>query len=67
MATKASAIGHASVKKRIRKMFGNIHEVVDMPNLIEVQRDSYETFCVLALRRICFRVGKNSAFCFPDP
>lgn len=44
MATKASAIGHASVKKRIRKMFGNIHEVVDMPNLIEVQRDSYENF-----------------------
>jgi DNA-directed RNA polymerase subunit beta len=31
-------------KKRIRKVFGNIHEVVEMPNLIEVQRESYEQF-----------------------
>ncbi|MET0360236.1 MAG: DNA-directed RNA polymerase subunit beta, partial [Sphingobium sp.] len=31
-------------KKRIRKIFGNIHEVVRMPNLIEVQRESYEQF-----------------------
>ena len=30
--------------KRIRKVFGNIHEVVAMPNLIEVQRESYEQF-----------------------
>src|ERR1700753_852224 len=34
----------ASAKKRIRKVFGNIHEVVQMPNLIEVQRESYEQF-----------------------
>ena len=34
----------ASAKKRIRKVFGNIHEVVAMPNLIEVQRESYEQF-----------------------
>ncbi|WP_423228909.1 DNA-directed RNA polymerase subunit beta [Sphingomonas jatrophae] len=33
-----------SAKKRIRKVFGNIHEVVQMPNLIEVQRESYEQF-----------------------
>src|SRR5689334_17743035 len=31
-------------KKRIRKVFGNVHEVVQMPNLIEVQRESYEQF-----------------------
>ena len=31
-------------KKRIRKIFGDIHEVVQMPNLIEVQRESYEQF-----------------------
>src|ERR1700740_1247113 len=31
-------------KKRIRKVFGNIHEVVQMPNLIEVQRESYDKF-----------------------
>jgi DNA-directed RNA polymerase subunit beta len=34
----------ASKKKRIRKIFGDIHEVVAMPNLIEVQRESYEQF-----------------------
>ena len=33
-----------SKKKRIRKIFGDIHEVVEMPNLIEVQRESYEQF-----------------------
>ncbi|TVV75136.1 DNA-directed RNA polymerase subunit beta [Sphingomonas solaris] len=33
-----------TAKKRIRKVFGNIHEVVQMPNLIEVQRESYEQF-----------------------
>ena len=32
------------VKKRIRKIFGDNHEVVQMPNLIEVQRESYEQF-----------------------
>ncbi len=46
MATKAlpPVAAGGSVKKRIRKMFGNIHEVVQMPNLIEVQRESYEQF-----------------------
>jgi DNA-directed RNA polymerase subunit beta len=31
-------------KKRIRKSFGRIGEVVAMPNLIEVQKSSYEQF-----------------------
>ncbi len=31
-------------KKRIRKSFGRIPEVVSMPNLIEVQKSSYEQF-----------------------
>ena len=31
-------------RKRIRKSFGNIPEVVRMPNLIEVQRNSYHQF-----------------------
>ncbi|WP_414900077.1 DNA-directed RNA polymerase subunit beta [Sphingomonas flavalba] len=46
MATKAVSAPQAGgiAKKRIRKMFGNIHEVVQMPNLIEVQRESYEQF-----------------------
>ena len=49
MATKAKAPQKAgantgTAKKRIRKIFGDIHEVVQMPNLIEVQRESYEQF-----------------------
>src|ERR1017187_8911689 len=31
-------------KKRIRKSFGRIPEALQMPNLIEVQRSSYEQF-----------------------
>ncbi|KQT32142.1 DNA-directed RNA polymerase subunit beta [Sphingomonas sp. Leaf412] len=50
MASKAIDAGSArtdvvsTAKRRIRKVFGNIHEVVQMPNLIEVQRESYEQF-----------------------
>ena len=44
MATKADPAIINTAKKRIRKVFGNIHEVVQMPNLIEVQRESYEQF-----------------------
>ena len=36
--------GSGTAKRRIRKVFGNVHEVVQMPNLIEVQRESYEQF-----------------------
>ena len=42
--TSKPAPVRASAKKRIRKIFGDIHEVVQMPNLIEVQRESYEQF-----------------------
>ncbi len=51
MATKAISGAKAretqvsgTAKRRIRKIFGDIHEVVEMPNLIEVQRESYEQF-----------------------
>ena len=47
MATKAPAPAGsytATSHKRIRKLFGNIHEAIKMPNLIEVQRESYEQF-----------------------
>jgi len=40
----AVAASRSTAKKRIRKIFGDIHEVVQMPNLIEVQRESYEQF-----------------------
>ena len=31
-------------RKRLRKKFGSIREVAAMPNLIEVQKSSYEDF-----------------------
>ncbi len=31
-------------QKRIRKMFGKIREVLEMPNLIEIQKSSYDLF-----------------------
>ncbi|MCY7339979.1 MAG: hypothetical protein LH465_08555, partial [Sphingomonas bacterium] len=47
MATKAKDVPtkvRSTTSRRIRKIFGNIHEISDMPNLIEVQRESYEQF-----------------------
>jgi DNA-directed RNA polymerase subunit beta len=34
-------------RKRIRKFFGNIREVAEMPNLIEVQKASYDQFLLM--------------------
>ncbi|MDQ0317188.1 DNA-directed RNA polymerase subunit beta [Amorphus orientalis] len=34
-------------RKRVRKFFGSIREVVDMPNLIEVQKASYDQFLMM--------------------
>ena len=31
-------------RRRVRRTFGKISEVAQMPNLIEVQRNSYEQF-----------------------
>ena len=31
-------------RKRVRKFFGNLNEVAEMPNLIEVQKASYDKF-----------------------
>jgi DNA-directed RNA polymerase subunit beta len=50
MATKAVEPARSALPnrfratRRIRKVFGNIAEAVQMPNLIEVQRESYEQF-----------------------
>src|SRR4030095_15742076 len=47
MATKQKDVptmARTNNSRRIRKIFGNIHEISDMPNLIEVQRESYEQF-----------------------
>src|ERR687884_955575 len=34
-------------RKRIRKFFGKIREVAEMPNLIEVQKASYDQFLMV--------------------
>jgi DNA-directed RNA polymerase subunit beta len=41
--TQQTTSGH----KRLRKMFGKIHEVAEMPNLIEVQKQSYDQFLMV--------------------
>ena len=33
-----------NTRKRIRRFFGHIESVAPMPNLIEVQKSSYESF-----------------------
>ncbi len=42
--------GSFTGKKRIRKSFGRIPEVAKMPNLIDVQRASYEAFLQMNVR-----------------
>ena len=42
--TKANSIESFTGRKRVRRNFGRIEEVAEMPNLIEVQRRSYELF-----------------------
>ena len=34
-------------RKRVRKFFGKIQEVAEMPNLIEVQKASYDQFLMV--------------------
>src|SRR5499425_3310376 len=43
MATAQTFIG----RKRVRKFFGHIKEVAEMPNLIEVQKASYDQFLMV--------------------
>ena len=72
MATKAIDApalrgGAKTNPRRIRKIFGNIHEISEMPNLIEVQRESYEQF----LRsdpadRLCLGPREDAALGLPD-
>ena len=35
-------------RKRLRKYFGHIAEIAEMPNLIEVQKTSYDQFLQVA-------------------
>ena len=48
---QVSHVRSSTAKKRIRKSFGRIPEVTEMPNLIEVQRQSYDTFLQMHMPR----------------
>lgn len=50
MASKAHVFNG---RKRVRKVYGNITEVTDMPNLIEVQRSSYDAFLMVDDISVC--------------
>ena len=40
----ASHVSTLDSRKRVRRTFGQLEEVTPMPNLIDVQRSSYDTF-----------------------
>ena len=59
-----------TAKKRIRKSFGRIPEVTVMPNLIEVQRQSYDNFLqmhIAAPERELIGPGGGVPVGVPDP
>ncbi|MDA1309704.1 MAG: DNA-directed RNA polymerase subunit beta, partial [Proteobacteria bacterium] len=45
-----SSVGSFTSRKRVRKTFGRIAEVAPMPNLIEVQKSSYDFFLQMDVR-----------------
>jgi DNA-directed RNA polymerase subunit beta len=68
MATKQKDVptmARNHISRRIRKIFGNIHEISEMPNLIEVQ--TYEQFSGLTSRSVMSRVSKRPPLGLPDP
>ncbi|MEM1038449.1 MAG: DNA-directed RNA polymerase subunit beta [Pseudomonadota bacterium] len=44
---KAKSSAQFNGRKRVRKVYGNITEVTEMPNLIEVQMSSYDAFLMV--------------------
>ena len=52
-------------RKRVRKFFGHIREVAEMPNLIEVQKASYDQFCWSTSRRAAVSTKVCSRFSSP--
>jgi len=49
-------------RKRVRKFFGKIAEVAEMPNLIEVQKESYRSFLQVKERRAAGQRGLQAVF-----
>jgi len=51
-------------QKRLRKYYGKIREVLEMPNLIEVQKSSYDLFLRSGDSRHSRLTAKASKVCF---
>ena len=50
-------------KKRIRKNFGRLKEILSIPNLIEVQKKSYKQFLSSEVKsNATFQKGLNKVF-----
>ena len=47
----ASHVSTLDSRKRVRRTFGQLEEVTQMPNLIDVQRSSYDTFLQMGVVR----------------
>ena len=48
----AQSVSTLDSRKRVRRSFGQLTEVAPMPNLIEVQRSSYDQFLQLGVERV---------------
>jgi len=47
----AKRVSSLDSRKRVRRTFGHLSEVAQMPNLIDVQRSSYDQFLQLAVAK----------------
>ena len=45
----ASHVSTLDSRRRVRRTFGQLAEVTPMPNLIDVQRSSYDTFLQMGI------------------
>ena len=45
----ASQVSTLDSRRRVRRTFGQLTEVTPMPNLIDVQRSSYDTFLQMGI------------------
>ena len=48
----ASHVSTLDSRRRVRRSFGQLAEVTPMPNLIDVQRSSYDTFLQMGISRV---------------
>ena len=47
-------------KHRVRRSYARISEVLELPNLIEIQTDSYQWFLDEGIRRKCLKTSHQS-------